>query len=78
MSLLDIDLPGEGGLLILDRLKTNYGRSKMSVFVMTTETSPGLESKARPQGISTFFQKPIQKEALIDALRRLLAKPTIL
>ncbi len=75
LILLDIDLPGGGGLLLLDRLRANLRTSEIPVFVMTEQTTPGLEFKARSQGARAFFHKPIHKEALIDTIRNVVVNP---
>jgi len=75
LILLDIGLPGGGGLLLLDRLKANLRTTKIPVIVVTAQTTPGLEAKARSQGAEAFLLKPIQKDALIDTIQRVLGIP---
>lgn len=75
LILLDIGLPGGGGMLLLDRLKSNLRTTKIPVIVVTAQTTPGLESKARSQGAVALLRKPIEKELLIDTLRQVLATP---
>lgn len=62
-------------MLLLDRLKSNLRTTKIPVIVVTAQTTPGLESKARSQGAVALLRKPIEKELLIDTLRQVLATP---
>ena len=74
LILLDIGLPG-GGLLLLERLRANLRTAKVPVIVITAQTTDGLESKARFQGAEEFLHKPVEKDVLIDTLRRVLSRP---
>ena len=75
LILLDIGLPGGGGLLLLNRLRANLRTAKIPVVVITAQTTPGLESQVRSQGAEEFLLKPLQKELFIATLRRVLSKP---
>ena len=75
LILLDIGLPGGGGLLLLDRLKANLRTTKIPIIVVTAQTTAGLESKARAQGAASFLPKPIGKDVLMEAIQRVLATP---
>lgn len=77
LMLLDLGLPGGGGLLLLERLKANRRTAKIPVIVITAQTTPGLEAKVRSQGAEEFLHKPIGKEVLIDTLRRVLIRPQV-
>ncbi|MGC3972811.1 MAG: response regulator [Nitrospira sp.] len=76
LILLDIGLPGGGGLLLLERLRANLRTAKIPVVVITAQTTPGLESQVRSQGAEEFLHKPLEKEVLIDTLRRVLIPPS--
>lgn len=73
--LLDIGLPGGGGLLLLERLRANLRTSKTAIIVITAQTTPGLESKVRSQGAEAFLHKPVEKEVLIETIRKVLITP---
>jgi CheY-like chemotaxis protein len=75
LILLDIGLPGGGGLLLLNRLRANLRTANIPVIVITAQTTPGLESQVRSQGAEEFLLKPLQKELFIATLRRVLSKP---
>lgn len=75
LILLDIGLPGGGGLLLLNRLRANLRTTKIPVVVITAQTTPGLESQVRSQGAEEFLLKPLQKELFMATLRRVLSKP---
>lgn len=76
LILLDIGLPGGGGLLLLERLRANLRTSKIPVIVITAQTAPELESRVRSQGAEAFLHKPIEKKVLIDTLHRVLITPS--
>lgn len=73
--LLDIGLPGGGGLLLLERLRANLRTSKTAIIVITAQTTHGLESKVRSQGAEAFLHKPVEKEVLIETIRKVLITP---
>ena len=75
LILFDIDLPGGGGLLFLDRLRATLPISNIPVIVVTAQTDPGIQATARAQSAVAVLDKPIKKEDLIDALRQVLGAP---
>ena len=75
LILFDIDLPGGGGLLFLDRLRATLPISNIPVIVVTAQTDPGIQATARAQSAVAVLDKPIKKEDLIDALRQVLGTP---
>ena len=75
LILFDMDLPGGGGLLFLDRLRSNLSISNIPVIVVTAQTAPAIQATARAQSAVAVLDKPIKKEDLIDALRQVLGAP---
>ncbi len=75
LILFDMDLPGGGGLLFLDRLRATLPISNIPVIVVTAQTDPGIQATARAQSAVAVLDKPIKKEDLIDALRQVLGAP---
>jgi len=73
--MLGIGLPGGGGLLLLDRLRGNLRARRIPIIVITAQAISGLEAKARSQGAEAFLQKPVEKEVLMDMIRRVLGTP---
>ena len=74
--LLDIGLPGGDGLLVLDRLHANVKTQPIPIIVVTGQTRPGLEAKARARGAMAFLQKPFNREKLLETLHQVLQEST--
>jgi CheY-like chemotaxis protein len=74
MILLDIGLPGGGGLLLLDRLRSNVYTNHIPIIIVAAQTTPGLEAKARTKGAVAFLRKPIEKKWLLNTLHDVLAQ----
>jgi CheY-like chemotaxis protein len=72
VMLLDIGLPGGDGFMLLDRLRTNAHTGGIPIIVVTAQTTPGLEAKARQKGAIAFLQKPFNKQRLLDTLQHAL------
>ena len=70
--LLDIGLPGGGGLLLLDRLRTNLHTREIPIVVVTAQTTTGLEAQVRAKGATGFLQKPFDKKILLDLMQQVL------
>lgn len=75
LILFDIDLPGGGGLLFLDRLRATLPISNIPVIVVTAQIAPGIQATARAQSAVAVLDKPIKKEELIDVVRQVLGTP---
>ena len=75
LILFDSDLPGGGGLLFLDRLRSTLPVSNIPVIVVTAQTAPGIQATARAKSAVAVLDKPIKKEDLIDVIRQVLGTP---
>lgn len=75
LILFDIDLPGGGGLLFLDRFRSTLPISNIPVIVVTAQIAPGIQATARAQSAVAVLDKPIKKEELIDVVRQVLGTP---
>lgn len=73
--LLDILMPGGTGLDVLKRLKASTQAARIPVVAMSASTDPELPAKVRGLGAAEFLQKPVELEALVALLRRLLDAP---
>jgi DNA-binding response OmpR family regulator len=72
--LLDLGLPGGGGFLVLERLKSNRLLSAIPVIVVTAQAPEVAEQKARECGAVAFLQKPVNADALMATIRGVLGK----
>lgn len=75
LILFDSDLPGGGGLLFLDRLRSTLPVSNIPVIVVTAQTAPAIQATARAHSAVAVLDKPIKKEDLIDVIRQVLGTP---
>lgn len=75
LILFDMDLPGGGGLLFLDRLRSTLPISNIPVIVVTAQTAPGIQATARAKSAVAVLDKPFKKEDFIDVIRQVLGTP---
>jgi len=76
LIVLDLELPGGDGWMLLDRLKTNILTKHIPIVIVTGQTRPGLEEKSKSKGAAGFLSKPVEKDALINTIAALLTPPT--
>ena len=70
--LVDIQLPGIDGLELTRRLKADPRRRGILVVALTAYAMKGDEEKARAAGCDGYVTKPIDSEALLTTVARLL------
>ncbi|MEI8345393.1 MAG: response regulator [Candidatus Omnitrophota bacterium] len=75
LVILDIGLPGGGGLFVLENLKRSVQTFDVPVVILTAKIEEGLEKKARDKGASAFFTKPCPMETLFGAIEKILNPP---
>ncbi|RRU25777.1 ATP-binding protein [Stenotrophomonas sp. 278] len=68
--LLDLDLPGLGGMELAGHLR-NQGY-RMPLLAVTARTDPGIEDQVREAGFSGFLRKPVTADLLEEAIARVL------
>jgi DNA-binding response OmpR family regulator len=72
--LLDLGLPGGGGLKVLEWLRRIPELAFTPTLVLTGHDGPGVEQQALEAGASGFFRKPASTMELLDQIRRLTAE----
>lgn len=65
--IIDVDLPGIGGLELQQKLKNN-GQS-VPVILISGEATEKMRQRALNQGAVAFFDKPFSIESLLAAVR---------
>jgi len=75
LIILDIGLPGGGGLFVLDNVKKSFKTFDIPVVVLTAKIEEGLEEKARAKGVLGYFIKPCPMEKLFGAIDAILRPP---
>lgn len=69
--LLDVDMPGLNGLEVLRRIGKT-GRRPL-VIMVTADTSLETIKQALSEGIFAYLQKPLERERVLDQVRRAFA-----
>lgn len=69
---VDAKMPGCGGLDMLSRLR--HDRIPIPVIVVTAHDDPETKKAAEEAGAVGFFRKPVDSEALLDAIMWALRK----
>jgi CheY-like chemotaxis protein len=67
LILLDLNMPGWGGLQTLELIKNNALYQDIPVFIFTNSDHPKHRSSAINMGAVDFITKPYQKAGLIQA-----------
>jgi DNA-binding NarL/FixJ family response regulator len=67
VAIIDLDLPGEGGLSLIRQIRTATVRSKIMIY--TGSQDPSTLSDALEAGAEGIVLKPAGMSALVDALR---------
>lgn len=70
--LLDIEMPGGDGFLVLERLKANKLLSAIPVIILTARDPKEVESKALKIGAVSSLQKPVNIDYLMVVIEQAL------
>lgn len=71
--LLDIAMPAGSGLMTLERLKSATLTEGIPVVVVSGSEDPELPDKVKGMGAVGFVKKPVDPEALADAIEKFFA-----
>lgn len=71
--LLDIQMPGLSGFEVLDRLRRDDHLARVPVIAVTAFAARGDQRRVNAHGFDGYLAKPIVGDALIDAVRAVLA-----
>jgi DNA-binding response OmpR family regulator len=74
LVLLDLGLPAGDGFLVMERMKNIASLSCMPVIVVSARDPEGNRDRALSAGAEAFFQKPVDNEQLMSAIRRTLGE----
>jgi DNA-binding response OmpR family regulator len=72
LILLDLGLPGGDGYVVLERLRAMPALAMTPILVVSGKNWQVHEEKATKAGASGFFEKPVDNDALLGAIRALL------
>lgn len=73
--LLDINMPGGTGVTALKRLKQSVKTSQIPVIVLSGTTDPTIPDTVRDLGAEAFLPKPVDLDAVMALLSKLLGIP---
>lgn len=73
LILLDIQLPGEDGYAVLNRIRSSPKLRGARVVAVTANVLPQDEARARAAGFDGFIGKPINFDRFPDQIRRVVA-----
>lgn len=75
LILLDLGLPGGGGLNLMQRLQSIPKHAAIPIIVLSArERSTGIEAEVLEKGAVAFFQKPTDPEVLLGKIREILGE----
>ena len=72
LILLDFGLPGGDGVVVMERLKAFPALAHVPVVVVSARDPISTEQQAAAAGAESYLEKPIDNEALLEAIRRAL------
>ena len=73
--LLDIVMPGMGGMAVLDQLKNDSKTVGIPIIILTSHDTPRVKYRSVAKGAAAVLAKPTTKGVLQSTLRGLLDKP---
>jgi two-component system response regulator len=71
LILLDLNMPGLDGRAVLESTKQDSKLKKIPIIILTTSSDERDVSRCYELGASTYIQKPVSFDGLIDAIKRL-------
>ncbi len=71
---LDIQMPGGTGMLVLERLKASTKTSHIPVIVLSGSTDPDAEASVKQRGADVYLSKPVDVDELLGTLSRVLGQ----
>jgi len=73
LILLDLLMPGIGGIEALTRIRKSSANKASAVIIVSAMADPDTEIVCRSLGVKDYIVKPIRRDALIQAVRSALA-----
>ena len=74
LILLDLGLPGGGGLNLMQRFQTIPRLAVIPIIVLSARERTAMEQPVLDAGAQAFFQKPADPDALLQKIRKLLGE----
>jgi DNA-binding response OmpR family regulator len=74
LILLDLGLPGGGGLNLMQRFQTIPRLAVIPIIVLSARERTAMEQPVLDAGARAFFQKPADPKVLLEKIRELLGE----
>lgn len=74
LVLLDISMPGGGGLLVAERIRSLARVAMTPIIFLTASKQPEFRAKALELGAADFFEKPYEADELLASIRRVFGE----
>ena len=74
LILLDLGLPGGDGFLVMERLNNIESLASIPVIVLSARDPQANKERALAAGAKAYFQKPVDNDELLAAIRRTLGE----
>ncbi len=78
LILLDLGLPAGDGFVVMERLDKIESLSSIPVIVMSARDPQANKDRALEAGAKAYFQKPVDNDELLTAIRNLLGETNLL
>jgi DNA-binding response OmpR family regulator len=75
LIILDLGLPGGGGFIVIERLKTNPHLAVIPIIVVSGRSGLANQQRALEEGVKAFLQKPVDDAELLAVIRQTLGEP---
>jgi len=72
--ILDLKLPGGGGLTALQNLRLSAHTKDIPVVISTASDDNALKEAVSQKTVSAYFEKPYETEDLIEKIKEILAE----
>ena len=72
LLILDVMLPGLDGFEVCHRLRSEPATAKLPIIMLSAKGQDADKVTAATVGASALFSKPVDRRALLDAVRKLL------
>lgn len=74
LIILDLGLPAGDGFTVIERLKAIAPLAVVPIIVLSARDPQTSRERALQSGAETFFQKPVDNEELLAAIRKALGE----
>lgn len=73
LALVDLNLPRLDGLKLIERIRSSDDGKNVKIIVVTTDSAEADRARAMQLGADSYLLKPVQLNALREAISRTLA-----